>query len=335
MTSTIRERLISRLSTGIDCIQKRLPTECKNPLVLGLASGSAAAYLAVRLWRRYRAVNIEGSLVVVTGSSQGIGAALAHLLAARGAQVVLMARNEEKIQRVALEINHKYGERATAYRVDCADPEQVRSVSEHITSVHGTPDIVVNCAGSGQWKSLFEMNVGEIWSTLDAPLLAAVFVTRAFLPGMIRRNRGQIVNVQSPASRSPIPGSTMYTTMRYALCGLSKALAADLWSTNILVQEVILGEVSSTYWKNNPGSATRLPKIANMFKSMTEEKAARGVIYGIESGDSSYVYPYTIRALFAIHGWCPTPIDKLMRYTGWRVDPSRHIALPSDEFDNL
>eukprot|EP01138_Halocafeteria_seosinensis_P006152 gb/GECG01006291.1/.p1 GENE.gb/GECG01006291.1/~~gb/GECG01006291.1/.p1 ORF type:complete len:165 (+),score=7.57 gb/GECG01006291.1/:1-495(+) len=127
----------------------------------------------------------------------------------------------------------------------------------------------------------------------------------------------------------------LWCSMRYALCGLSKALAADLWSTNILVQEVILGEVSSTYWKNNPGSATRLPKIANMFKSMTEEKAARGVIYGIESGDSSYVYPYTIRALFAIHGWCPTPIDKLMRYTGWRVDPSRHIALPSDEFDNL
>lgn len=77
--------------------------------------------------------------------------------------------------------------------------------------------------------------------------------------------------------------------MRFALSGLSKSLRADLWPTNILVQEVILGEVESSYWKNNPGSAARLPKIAKIFKRLTEEKAARGILYGIESGASTYV----------------------------------------------
>ena len=124
MWSTIHDRIISPLLQSFSNAYSRLPSEAKNPVIVGLASCTGVLYLGTKLWRRSRAMPIEGSLIVITGASQGIGAALAKLLASKGAQVVLLARNQEKVQRVALGINHQHGERATAYRVDCAAPEQ-------------------------------------------------------------------------------------------------------------------------------------------------------------------------------------------------------------------
>src|SRR5205823_5735359 len=104
----------------------------------------------------------------------------------------------------------------------------------------------------------------EVQSMLGAPYLAAFHVTHAFMAAMLSAGRGVVIHVQSPASRIPFPGATAYASARFALRGLHEALCQDLRGTGVTSCEVMFGEVSSSYFDNNPGTHEHIPKIANL-----------------------------------------------------------------------
>ncbi|HEU5042010.1 MAG TPA: SDR family NAD(P)-dependent oxidoreductase, partial [Gemmatimonadales bacterium] len=127
-------------------------------------------------------MDLRDKKALVTGASSGIGAAVAGELARRGARVLLLARRREELERVASGL----GDRAAAvHPVDLTDPDAVARVASRITADLGTPDLVVNNAGAGQWKFVDETSPAEAVQTMAAPYFAAFFVTQAFLPGML------------------------------------------------------------------------------------------------------------------------------------------------------
>src|SRR5574341_798634 len=123
---------------------------------------------------------IKDSLVVVTGASSGIGAAT---------------------EKVVAEITAEGGA-ARAYSVDLADAEAVETAAKAIREEMGIPDIVVNNAGAGRWLFVEETSPTEMRQMMAAPYFAAFYMTRAFLPEMLKRGRGHFVSIGSPASRS-------------------------------------------------------------------------------------------------------------------------------------
>ena len=175
---------------------------------------------------------IKNSVVVVTGASSGMGAAIAKAMAKAGGRVALLARNKEDLDKVAAEIASA-GSPARVYPVDLADAGAVAAVARRITQEMGAPDIIINNAGRGRWLFVDETSPDEAVQMMAVPYFAAFNVTHAFLPAMLKKNSGHIVNVSSVGSRFVWPGATAYLAARWAVRGFTEALRADLDGTGI------------------------------------------------------------------------------------------------------
>jgi uncharacterized protein len=244
-----------------------------------------------------------------------LGAATARELARAGARVILLARRREELDRVAAGL----GDRALGvHAVDLTDADAVARVASRIGADFGAPDVIVNNAGAGQWKFLDETSPAEAVQMMAAPYFTALYVTRAFLPGMLARGSGHIVNVSSTASRIVWPGATAYTAARWALRGFSEALRADLAGSGVGVTLFEGGPIASTYWDHNPGSRERMPGIARLIPVLTPEAAARAIVGGIEREKPLVVAPALMRLVYLQHRVFPGLVQWLMVRTGYR-----------------
>jgi short-subunit dehydrogenase len=264
-------------------------------------------------------MKIRNKIVLVTGASRGIGAAMARAMSRAGAaQVLLLARGGQGLREVAGDIEAGGG-RARTYQVDLSDPAAVEAVAQRILAEVGVPDILINNAGSGQWKYLADTGAGEIARIMTLPYFAAAWVTRLFLPGMLARGSGHIVNISSVASRLAWPGATAYIAACRAMRGLSDALRADLHRTGIAVTHYESGPIDTPYWQNNPGSRERVPKIARLLVPvLSEEQVARAVIAGVEHNRRVIVVPTMMKAVYLLHALFPWLVQWLMTVTGHR-----------------
>lgn len=166
---------------------------------------------------------IKGKVAVVTGGSSGIGKGIAQQLAANGAQVVIIGRNREALDRVASEIG------GTAMQGDVTKLDQLVAVADRIRAEFGRLDILVNNAGIGPMAHLADMRQSDWRWLLDTNLWSVINGLEAFLPLMREStSEGHIVNTSSVNGMSVFPGLGGYSTTKYAVVGLSEALSAEL-----------------------------------------------------------------------------------------------------------
>lgn len=184
----------------------------------------------------------------------------------------------------------------------------------------GIPDIVINNAGAGRWLSVEETSSAEVEQMMAAPYFAAFNLTREFLPHMLKRGSGQIVNISSVASRIVWPGAAAYTAARWAINGFSKALRSELYGSGVKVTLAIFGNVSSTFWVHNPGSKERLPKIDRLIPTLTPERTAQAIVHGIEKNSREIIRPGIFRFIFLLNALFPRTTEMVMRI-GWRRAP--------------
>jgi short-subunit dehydrogenase len=226
-------------------------------------------------------VNLAGKVVLITGASQGIGAATARAMATRGAEVVLLARSEDKLAEVAASIEAAGG-RAHTYPLDVSDADAVAAAAERISTEVATPDVIVNNAGIGRWLFIEETSPEEMRADMAVPFFAAFYVTKAFAADMAARGSGVVCNVNGPGAWFPWPGSIAYTSARWALRGFSNALRADFRGTGLTVTDVVMTKVSSEYWSNNPGSEERVPWVDRLIPTLTPERAGEIITHAVE-----------------------------------------------------
>jgi uncharacterized protein len=263
-------------------------------------------------------VRLDGKTVLITGASQGIGAATAELAAARGARVVLVARSAQGLSEHAERIRATGGS-AVVHQADLADGDQIVSLAARVLEEFGPPDVLVNNAGVGRWLFLDDTEPDELKAMISLPFLAATLLTREFLPAMRERGSGRLVTVNSPVSRLPIPGATGYAAARYALRGLTAALRLDLRGSGIGVSEVIPGKVTSQYFVNNPGAEERFPAITKLIPAVTPEKVAAAIVSAVERERSEIVFPWQLKA-FDLSGRL---FPGLTQYLAWRTGTHR------------
>ncbi|HVP66442.1 MAG TPA: SDR family NAD(P)-dependent oxidoreductase [Anaeromyxobacteraceae bacterium] len=269
-------------------------------------------------------MSFEGKVVLVTGASTGIGAATARLAAARGAHVLLVSRDRAALEGLASGIRSAGG-LATPYPADLSSLETVAATCAAIQREVGTPDVLVNNAGAGRWLAVDETDPAEAVQMMAVPYFAAFAVTRAFLPAMLERDRGHVVNVTSPASFLPFSGAAAYDAARFALRGFDGALRAELGGTSLGVTLLVAGKVSSAYWEHNPGSEGRVPGIARLYRTLTPEEVGEALLDAVERRRRRVVIPFPLALTLALHQHFPGPVEWLIHRTGWRR-PRRRSA---------
>jgi uncharacterized protein len=261
-------------------------------------------------------VNIERTVAVVTGASRGFGAATAKLLARRGATVALLARTTAALDDVERAITTAGG-RARAYTVDLGDAVAVEHTFARIADELGEPAILVNNAGGGALQFLDEGTCADAAAMMAVPYLAAVYATRAVLPGMRRRNHGQIVNVTSAAALRPIAGATAYNAACWAMRGLTEALRADLHGTNVGVTLLAAGTSTTPGYDHYPGVVERMPRVMRIVPLLTPDVIARSIVRAIERERAVVIAPRTLRVLVAIDYVAPWLVRWLVARTGF------------------
>lgn len=261
-------------------------------------------------------MKIFGRTAVVTGASRGIGRAVAQAIARAGGRVVLLARSSD-VENVAAEIVAAGGA-ARAYRGDLTDADAVEDIGRRVMGDLGEPSIIVNNAGAGRWLYVEETSSTEAVEMMASPYFAAFFVTRVFLPAMLARRDGCIVNVNSPAAFMPWPGAAGYAASRFALRGLTAALRVDLQGTGVRVLEVVPGLVASTYFEHNRDAAPRIPQITRLMPRLSPDDVAVALVSGIETDRRRIVMPAMLRLTMMINALSPSLIAWLMARTGWR-----------------
>jgi short-subunit dehydrogenase len=262
-------------------------------------------------------MKVNNKLVLVTGASCGIGEAIAKCIANAGGRLILLARNQDELTRVADEIKST-GKEATTFSVDLKDAEAVAAVALKITESLGTPDVIINNAGAGKWRFVDETTPAEAVEMMALPYFAAFNITHAFLPAMLKRNSGHIVNISSVASRFVWPGATAYIAARWAVRGFTEALRADLDSTNISVSLYESATVKSPYWEHNAGSYERLPKMSVLIPELTPDQVGKAVLKGIERNKRLIVTPFITKTIYWQHALFPRIFQWMMTKSGYQ-----------------
>jgi NAD(P)-dependent dehydrogenase (short-subunit alcohol dehydrogenase family) len=181
---------------------------------------------------------------VVTGAGRGIGAAIARALGRAGARVVLAARNVDEIESVAREIASGGGA-AWAVRCDVADAEAVERLRAEAESRLGSVGILVNNAGIATSAPLKRQTLDEWRRVFAVNVEGAFLVTRAFLPPMVERGWGRVVNIASVAGRTGAPYIAAYAASKHALVGMTRALAAEVAPSGVTVNALCPGYVDT------------------------------------------------------------------------------------------
>ena len=145
-------------------------------------------------------MNVTGQTALVTGASTGIGAVYAREFAARGANLILVARSEDKMQALAAQLRKEYGGQVDVLTVDLAAPEAANDLAQRVSSLGRTVDILVNNAGFATHGDVAAADPARLSTQIQLNCVAMVDITRRFLPAMISRSRGTIINVASTAA---------------------------------------------------------------------------------------------------------------------------------------
>jgi 3-oxoacyl-[acyl-carrier protein] reductase len=186
-------------------------------------------------------IDLSGRTALVTGSTRGIGRAIAETLAGAGARVAVVGRDVVRAEDVAKAI----GGGAAGFSCDVADIASVNALVENVEKAFGTIDILVNNAGLTRDNILFRLKDDDWDAVLDANLRGAFVAIRAVARGMMKRRWGRIINIASVVGITGNKGQANYAASKAGLIGLTKSVAKELASRNILINAVAPGFIET------------------------------------------------------------------------------------------
>lgn len=189
--------------------------------------------------------DLTGRVALVTGASRGIGAAIAVAMAERGADVALLARNEELLEQVAESVRG-LGRKALVLPADVTDPEAVGQAVERMVAELGVPSILVNNAGGNSFSMPLVATRYSGWDkTVRLNLDSTVHVSQAVLPHMLGAGRGSVINVSSVVALAGAPMMSHYAAAKAAVVSLTKSTALECASAGVRVNALLPGWIET------------------------------------------------------------------------------------------
>lgn len=178
--------------------------------------------------------SLKGKKALITGAGKGIGKALALALAQEGVSVALLARTTADLEKAAEEVT-AFGVEAFVVQADVASLDSVNVAAEKVLNAFGTIDILINNAGIGRFGNFMDLEAASWEEVIQVNLMGAYYVTRAFLPQMIERKIGDIINISSTAGLNGNAMTSAYSASKFGLIGMTDSLMKEVRKHNIRV----------------------------------------------------------------------------------------------------
>ena len=220
------------------------------------------------------------STVLITGASGGIGNELAKLFARHHHNLILVARSGDKLAQIAPELQ-VHGVKVTNFALDLTTPTAAQFLFDQVQSAAITVDILVNNAGFGAWGEFAQMSNEEILGQIQLNIIALTELTRLFLPAMIARRGGRIMNVASTAGFQPGPLMAVYYATKAYVISFTEAIANELRNSGITVTCFCPGGTNTGFAQRAGNEKTRVFK---QFGAMSAEKVALDAYRAVMGG---------------------------------------------------
>lgn len=234
--------------------------------------------------------------VLVTGSSRGIGAAVARRMAGCGAHVVLHGRDTARLDALALEL------RTSAVALDLGEEASPELLAEKV----GAVDVLVHCAGVGRWGELATMPAGDVDRLVQLNLVAPMRLTRALLPGMLQAGRGHIAFVGSIAGLTGVAQEAVYSATKAGLLTFADSLRLELAHSGVGVSTVSPAAVHTDFWDaRGTGYGRRVPHLVE------PESVAALVVDDIVHDRPARVVPHWLRIAPVVRTLAPPVYRRL------------------------
>jgi len=224
---------------------------------------------------------IRGRTVLVTGATSGIGEACARAFASRGAHPVLLARRADRLAALAGELESDHGVPVRTVVLDVRDRAGVLDLARTLHEDGIVPDVLINNAGLARGLGSVQEGSFEDWDEMiDTNVKGLLNVTRAFLPRMIERGRGHVINIGSIAGRQVYPNGNVYNATKFAVRALNEAMYIDTLGTPIRVSSIDPGLVETEFsLVRFRGDRDRADAVYRGTRPLSAEDVADAVLY--------------------------------------------------------
>jgi NAD(P)-dependent dehydrogenase (short-subunit alcohol dehydrogenase family) len=280
----------------------------QRPALLAAVGLGLVGYKALQWWRQ---ADLHGQVVLITGSSRGLGLALARAFAREGCRLVLCARDAQELEQARADLAGR-GAAVLAVPCDVAQREQVQHLVDQAMRHFGRVDILVNNAGIIQVGPLQTVTIEDFETALGVMFWGVLYPTLAVLPQMRQRRSGRIVNITSIGGMVSVPHLLPYNCAKFAAVGLSEGLRAELHQEGIRVTTIVPGlmRTGSHLRANFRGQQERefswfaisasLPLV-----SIQAERAARQIVQATKRGEAERILTLPANLVERFHGLFP------------------------------
>ena len=250
----------------------------------------------------------SSSAALITGASAGIGSEIARELAARGHNVVLVARRKPLLDELAEELSVEHGVRAETIACDLGKPAPRGRLPGQIEKLGLKVDVLVNNAGFATGGPFADADPARELEQVRVLVEAPVALTSAFLPGMVKRRRGAILNVASTAAMQPLPYAAGYSAAKAYVLTFSEAIHQEVSGQGVTVTALCPGPVETDFWTGadwQVGGSRSFEKAFPRPALVSPRDVARAGVNGLESGSRVVVPGLPMRAAMLASRYIP------------------------------
>jgi NAD(P)-dependent dehydrogenase (short-subunit alcohol dehydrogenase family) len=268
--------------------------------------------------RQVRAVDLLGQVALVTGSSRGLGLAIAQELAREGCRIVLCARDADELERARASVE-SYGADVLAVTCDVTRREQVQRLVEQATQQFGRIDVLVNNAGIIVVGPLETQTLDDFEQAMDVMFWGTLYPILEVLPQMRARHGGRIATITSIGGKVSVPHLLPYGAAKFAAVGLSEGLRAELARDGITAITIVPGLMRTGSHLNAAFKGQHRKEFAWFslgatlpLTSTSAQAAARQVVQAIKSGDAEVILTWQAQLLALVHGLAPGLVSDVL-----------------------
>ena len=237
-------------------------------------------------------MDFKNKVVLITGASSGIGKQTAIEFAKLGSSIILVARRKNKLEQVENELK-QFNVNTLVCACDVSKKDQVEELSKIVLQKFNSIDILVNNAGFAIYGSVLDLSIEEIESQMETNYFGMIYCTKNFLPLMLKKKSGHIVNVASVGASFSVPGVSSYCATKFAMLGFSEGLKHELYGTGVGLTVVSPIMVRTPLFEHP--SFTNFSKFSTGV-SLSSETVAKTIIKASNSSRLEIVVPSVARA---------------------------------------